>query len=188
MSRSACDFDMASFEREIDVFVRDCANHPIPGARIQWKVNGVDAGTVENAEGRGRITLQDRAAIVEVTATYNGRTRTERLAPNQDHFTIVFPEINVHPDNWKEIMSQHVPALIGVFFILIVIGLAFTFNSPNPLQIHIILAVLALGGGAFAMEISGIVWVNLRFGERLAVGATGAAAIFVILYFTVPAQ
>ena len=85
-------------------------------------------------------------------------------------------------------MDKHFPALIGIAFVVIAIVLAFAFSSPSPLQVHIILAVLSLGGGAFGTEISGMINVNLGLGTKLAVGATGAAAIFVILYFSVPAS
>ena len=85
-------------------------------------------------------------------------------------------------------MKKHFPAFVGIFFVLIAIILAFSFPEPTPLQIRVILAVLSLGGGAFGTEISGMIKVNLSLGEKFVIGATGAAAIFVILYFAVPAS
>jgi hypothetical protein len=85
-------------------------------------------------------------------------------------------------------MERHFPAVIGIFFVGISIILAFVFTNPNTLQTKIILAVLSLGGGAFGTEISGMIKVDLSLGSKFVIGATGAAAIFVILYFAVPAN
>lgn len=84
-------------------------------------------------------------------------------------------------------MKDHFPALIGIGFVLIAVVLAFAFPAPTPLQVHILLAVLSLGGGAFASEIPGLIRVDLTLGQKFVIGATGAMAIFVILYFAVPA-
>lgn len=93
-----------------------------------------------------------------------------------------------NPRSPNKFMKKHFPAFVGIFFVLIAIILAFSFPEPTPLQIRVILAVLSLGGGAFGTEISGMIKVNLSLGEKFVIGATGAAAIFVILYFAVPAS
>jgi hypothetical protein len=90
-------------------------------------------------------------------------------------------------NTWAQLMEAHFPAYVGIFFIIVTIVLAFTFSSPTALQTHIILAVLSLGGGAFASEISGMIKVDLSLTQKFVIGATGAAAVFVILYFAVPA-
>lgn len=85
-------------------------------------------------------------------------------------------------------MKEHFPAIIGIAFVVIAIVLGFSFPNPSSLQIRIILAVLSLGGGAFGTEISGMIKVDLSLGKQFVIGATGAAALFVILYFAVPAS
>jgi hypothetical protein len=62
--------------------------------------------------------------------------------------------------------------------------LAFVFQQPTPLQTKIIQALLALGFGGFATELTGFLKVDMNWGPRLVVGAGGALAVFVILWFT----
>ena len=84
-------------------------------------------------------------------------------------------------------MSKHFPASVGICFVLIATALTFSFSDPTALQTHVILAMFSLGGGAFAAEIPGIINIDLNLGQQVVIGATGAAAIFVILFFFVPA-
>ncbi|MGD0950767.1 MAG: hypothetical protein ABSA52_25580 [Candidatus Binatia bacterium] len=83
-------------------------------------------------------------------------------------------------------MERHVPLAVGVVLLLIALALAFTFGTPNPLQTRLILATASLGGGAIATEIPGMLQVNMSFGQKLVIGATGAIAVFAILYLVVP--
>ena len=83
-------------------------------------------------------------------------------------------------------MQRHVPLVVGVALLMTALALAFTFSSPNTLQTRLILATASLGGGSIATEIPGMLNVNLSFGKKLAIGATGALAVFVILYLVAP--
>src|SRR5262249_3284998 len=132
------------------------------------------------------LTLQNRNAIVGLEVTYEGHTQQATLAVEQDNFTFVFPEVDLYPEK-PSFVNQHIAFIAGILFIVVAIFLVFAFATPTPLQTRIILVVVALGGGAFATEVSGMVNVNVNFGQRLAIGATGALAVFVILYFAVPA-
>ena len=83
-------------------------------------------------------------------------------------------------------MERHVPLLVGLALLGLAIILAFTFNTVNPLQFRIVLGTFALAGGAISTEISGMLRVDLNFGKKLVIGATGAIAVFIILYLVVP--
>lgn len=177
---------MAQFNRQVLVHVRDADNHLVDGATIKWKVDGKDRGRIDNSDGNGTITILDQNGIVEVTVEYDGHSETRQLALEQADCNIVLPDVHM-TTTWKNIMERHFPAVIGIFFILVAIILGFAFSHPSPLQIHIILAVLSLGGGAFGTEISGMIKVNLTLTKKFVIAATGAAAIFIVLYFAVPA-
>jgi len=176
------------FNRQVLVYVRDADNHLVEGSTIKWKENGQDRGSIDPSDGHGTLTPVHQKSIVEVTVEYDGlQPETRTLAADQNNCTIVFPSLHLHPTTWTQIMEKHFPAFAGIFFILIAIILAFVFSNPNPLQIHIILALFSLGGGAFGSEIPGLLNVNLTITSKFVIAATGAAAIFVILYFAVPA-
>lgn len=177
---------MNPFNRQVLVYVRDADNHLVEGANIKFKEDGVDRGGVDNSDGHATYTLLREKGIVEVSFEYHGLGDTKRLAVEQQDWTFVLPDLHVTP-TWRNVMEKHFPAIIGVLFILVATILAFTFSSPSALQTHVILAVFSLGGGAFGSEISGMIKADISLGSKLVVGATGAAAIFVVLYFAVPA-
>ena len=170
--------------RDIFVFVRDRNDLPLAGATVTFSVNGLPAGEVAQAEGRGSIHLENSAAVVSVTASYTG------LA---DQSVVLAPESNAHTfkfdvDAGPSTVSKHIPLIVGIGFLLLALALGFTFSSPTLLQTRLILVVASLGGGLVASEIPGMLNVNLTFGKRVAIGATGALAVFVILYFMLPAM
>ena len=82
---------------------------------------------------------------------------------------------------------KHFPALIGVLFILLGLGLAFYFGCPNTLQQRLVLATFALGAGGFGGEIAGFLKVDLSLTQKATISAGGAMAVFIILFFFVPA-
>ena len=173
-------------ERIVDIFVRDRKQRPIPGASIAFTKDGVPAGGVSNAEGRGRIELPNRNIKVGVTVDYDDQQpQTVQLGQNQDTFTFTF-DVDVVP-GWRESMERHIPLIVGLILFAVAIVLAFAFGNPTPLQTRIILGAFSLGGGAIATEISGMIRVDLNLGTKLVIGATGALAIFVILYLVLPA-
>lgn len=171
-------------DRTIVISVCDRAGHPLPGATVSFTVNGTPAGTAKNTKAGGLIQLSDRQAVVAVSALYLGQTLGPiTLAQNKDSYTFQFPNVEVG----GSFMERHFPLVVGVALLLIALALAFTFGTPNSLQTRLILATASLGGGAIATEIPGMLNVNLSFGQKLAIGATGALAVFVILYLVVPA-
>jgi hypothetical protein len=83
--------------------------------------------------------------------------------------------------------QKHFPALVGIAFLVLTLALAFAFAHPNRLQRQLILSMAALGGGAFSLEFAKRIDANMSLGKKLSIIAGGAGAVFVILYFFVPA-
>jgi hypothetical protein len=78
--------------------------------------------------------------------------------------------------------------VFGVLFIATILTLIVQIPNPTPPQAHVFSVVMALAAGGFASVLSGMLKVNLKFGTKAAIGATGALAVFVIVYFFVPAM
>ena len=88
--------------------------------------------------------------------------------------------ISVDPDKWSDKQIATVFGIAGVVLMLII---AFFFPNPTPFQYTIFRIVLALVGGGVGATIPGLLRV-----ESGPVRATGAIAVFVIVYFFSPAQ
>lgn len=81
-------------------------------------------------------------------------------------------------------MESHLPLIVGLVLLIAGVGLAFAFSNHTALQSQIIAALVSLGGSAVATEgITGALNVNLTLGAKTAITASGAFAIFVIMYF-----
>jgi hypothetical protein len=74
----------------------------------------------------------------------------------------------------------------ALIFIATILTLVVLIKNPSALQAHIFLAVLALAAGGFSSALPGLLNVKMRLSKRLVIGATGALAVFVIVYFFVP--
>lgn len=175
---------MSAFPRRIDVRATDRYGQPLRGVIFDWYIDGEHAGTT-SSDGQANLEIDSIAAIVSITARYDDQSRSVKLAPDQTTYTFSF-DVSAYP-YWREFGMKYFPALAGIVFIIIAIILAFTFGEPNDLQRHLILAMFALGGGGFGGEIAGFINVNMKLGTKLTIAAGGAAAIFVLLYFFVPA-
>src|SRR5947209_20520433 len=110
-----------SFERVIDVFARDRNGRSIPGAKIEFTVDGRPAGEVTNSEGRARIQLPDRNSVIGVSAKYNGITETEVLSKAQDSLTFSF-DTDVAPESF---MERHIALVVGLVLIAVAVSLPF---------------------------------------------------------------
>jgi hypothetical protein len=177
----------SQYPRSIHVTARDANGELLRGAAFEWYVNGQPAGGVLNSDGHTDITPTNSNGTVRVDVSYPGqKTQTVTLALAQNAWNFPFPEVEQNP-NWRQFAMKHFPAIIGIVFIVAAVVLVFAFSNPNPLQTHIVLALFALGGGGFGGEIAGFIKADIKFGQQLAISAGGAAAIFALLYFFVPA-
>lgn len=175
---------MNNLPRRVAVFAKDRYGHPITEVNFSWKINGKHAGSINNSS-QSNIDIAGREATISVTAEYKGKKKTVTLDNSQASYTFHFG-VSVFP-YWSDFFMKHFPAVVGIVFILIAITLAFVFPEPNNLQRHLILSMFSLGGGGFGGEIAGFIKVDMTLNNKLKIAAGGAAAIFVLLFFFVPA-
>lgn len=82
---------------------------------------------------------------------------------------------------WKEIVA----IIIAIFFILGAIYFTFTISPLSEIQIFVIRAILSIGLAMLGFLIPGLLNVESRF-NRLRIKATGAIAIFIIVWLYNP--
>ncbi len=75
-------------------------------------------------------------------------------------------------------------AITGLILLLILLAIALIVRCPTNFQNNIFIIVLALAGAAFAAIIPGLIEVKYR----QMITATGALAVFVIIFFMKPTQ
>jgi len=174
------------FSRRVSATAKDLNGELIKGVDFNWFVNGESAGTGKTSEGHSTIEVLDANAVISVSAVFGGTTKGPVvLANDQTLYSFIF-ETTIHSSR-EQFAMKHFPAIIGIVFILLAVVLVFVFGKPTALQTHVVLALFALGGGGFGGEIAGFLNVNLTLTQKLTISAGGAAAIFVLLYFFVPA-
>jgi hypothetical protein len=75
----------------------------------------------------------------------------------------------------------------GVTFLVVLLVLAVVIPHPAPFQVRVFTTVLAIAGAGAAAVMTGLLNVKATLGSQLAIGATGAMAVFVIIYLANPA-
>lgn len=123
-----------------------------------------------------------RTIRVEISGDYRNRVVIEGAPEGVKD--IVETVMTANQPFWQ----KHFGALAGLVLLAAAVILAFTFQNPSPLQEQVILILVSLGGGAFSLEFAERgMRLNLKLGAKLVVFATGAAAVFIILFFFTPA-
>jgi hypothetical protein len=119
--------------RTIDIFVRDRNGLPIPGASIDFFLNGAPAGQVPISEGRGRIEDVGPGDSVEVLAKFGGEQKRVKLGPQQNSFTFNF-EVDMDPPRPKvqpDLIDAFIILLLAAAIDIFVFAMATQFiNSP----------------------------------------------------------
>lgn len=161
---------------------------PIAGAKVGFYLNDLLLGNCETgSSGVCHIDVEGTADAITAKVTVDTITKTATIDPATGSFVFRFPEVvTPEPEPSMTFWERHFPAVSGIGFLLLSIGLTFAFSSPTPFQQRIILATFALAGGGFAAEIPGFLKVELSLGQKAAVQAGGALAVFVILFFFAP--
>lgn len=75
----------------------------------------------------------------------------------------------------------------GVVFIATLLSLAVAIPEPTAFQLRVFVTVLAIAAAGAATVMTGLIDVRATFGKQLVIGATGALAVFVIVFFNNPA-
>lgn len=174
-----------SRSRTIIVYVRDRTGRLLAGARVGFWLNKDYAGEVPSGEGHASITVDNPQDEVEVNAVYGGVEQKVPLSQSQDSWTFHF-DVDPFPHSFIAIMKQKIPLLVGLLLMFTALALGFAYPEPNILQVRLILSTASLAGGLIASEIPGMFNLNMSLGNRLVVGATGALAVFVLLYLQGP--
>jgi hypothetical protein len=82
--------------------------------------------------------------------------------------------------------------VFGTVFVVTILTLVTLLPNPTPAQYEIFRIVIALAAGGVAAVIPGLLNIQMQFGltegQKLAIQAGGALAVFVIVYFYSPAQ
>lgn len=171
--------------RTIIVYVRDRTGRLLAGAKVGFWLNKVYAGEVPSGEGHASITVENLQDEVEVNAVYGGVEQKVPLSQSQDSWTFQF-DVDPFPHTLIAIMKQKIPLLVGLLLLFTALALGFAYPEPQVIQVRLILSTASLAGGLIASEIPGMLNVNMSFGKKLVVGATGALAVFVLLFLVGP--
>jgi hypothetical protein len=157
---------------------------PIGNANVEFFLNNVALGKCRtSSSGVCHIDVEDTADAITVKASVEGLTKIATVDPETQTYVVRFTEI-IPPS--PSFFERHFPALSGIAFLLIAIGLTFIFPEATPFQQRIIRATFALAGGGFAAEIPGFLDIQLTVRQKMSIQAGGALAVFVILFFFEP--
>ena len=78
--------------------------------------------------------------------------------------------------------------IFGTVTVLLVLVLAFVFNNPTPFQYLVLRTILSLGAAGVGSRIPGFLNVTIEPKKKFAIQASGAIGLFLIVYFTNPAE
>jgi hypothetical protein len=117
--------------------------------------------------------------------------REIRDSPNADRSLLEDDRRVVQISNRPQVVNTRLYTILafcfGVTFLAVLLALTVAIPNPTKAQLRFWIAVLALAAGAVSTVMSGLINVRLSLGKQLVIGATGAFAVFVIIYFQNPA-
>jgi len=179
-------------DRVIRARVLDKNGHSIPGATVRVFINGGYVGMATAAQTNAgtvySFQIDDSTVSVTLKAEYASEPPQDvALAETADEWDFTFSNVEVPVPRVKPFWEEHLPGIIGGVFIPISIVLAMVFGTPTEFQRRIFVGTFAIGLAGLGAEIPGFLNVKLTLGQQLAVTAAGALAVFVLVYFFVPA-
>jgi|GEM_PF-3500470 len=167
-------------DRLVTISVSDRYGRPLAGANVTFTVNGRPAGSAHTGPGgNAHLQVPDGRHTIEVKVEYGTLKEHARLADSTNHLPFRL-KTGAPP------MTQYVPAIVGLLVGGVGVALAFVYHNPTLLQARIILALLALGGGGVASTIPGLLRIDINLFGKVVVGAAGALAVVVLLFFFNP--
>jgi hypothetical protein len=179
-------------DRLIRVRVLDKNGHSIPDATVSLFVNGEYIGKAvavfDKAGTLYTFQISDSSAGVALRAEYKDEApQNATLAQGVNEWDFSFNNVEVPMPINKPFWQEHIPGLLGVVFLVISIVLAVVFSNPTDYQRRVFVGALAVAIAGIGTEIPGFLNVKLSLGTKLTITAAGALAIFVLVYFFVPA-
>jgi hypothetical protein len=85
-------------------------------------------------------------------------------------------------------LSAILAFIFGTVFLAALLVIAVVIPSPTPNQFETFRIAIALAAGGVAAVIPGLLGLRLGRGRRFAIRASGALAVFLIVYFYSPAH
>lgn len=175
-----------SITRSIHAYARDLNGRALPHTDFELtKQDGSPLGRVRDSHGQGVFVLPGERTPLNLIAIHGSEHQSALLSKDVDTWTFQF--------NWvvettvMNYLKDHVPLIVGLVLLSVALILTFTFPTPTPLQSHLIRSTAALACGGIASVLTGMLRANVTLGNQLAVSATGAAAVYIISFFFVPA-
>jgi hypothetical protein len=175
------------------VFVRDRNGWPIPGAKIEFTINGQSGFEVGNAEGRGSITGIKRDDELIVHAEYEGQKQQARPAPGTDQWTFKF-DVDVPPaaDSKMPHIPSWFPAAGLGFAIATFISLLYLLIGPELasgkkflldawLSFCVAASTAFLGGSAVARGTLKIPFMKVEPMQFVTFGGVGVFVVVLII-------
>jgi hypothetical protein len=68
-----------------------------------------------------------------------------------------------------------------------VLVIAIYIPEPKPFQVRTFTTVMAIAAAGVATVMTGLINTEIKLGTQLTIGATGALAVFVVVYMVNPA-
>lgn len=166
------------------VFARDRNGWPIPGAKIEFVINGQAGFDVANAEGRGSIESLKMDDELLVRATYDGETQEARPAANANEWTFQF---NVDTRPYRQSSAERWVAILTAVSVIALVGFLVIRNEPFSDRNLVVLVriILSLAVAVLGATIPG--FLNFGWNARgFALRAGGALALFALTFLLTP--
>jgi len=175
--------------RDVRVYAKDGRGFPLQHSDIAAYAGDRLVGKALDSNGQAQISASGPDVPIRIVVEYDhdGRVlKQERLlAIDQSTVTIPFPEVILEAST-MDLVKQNIPAVIGLFLLLVALALGFAYPDPTEFQIFLIRAVFSLGAGGVASVIPGFFQFNAGLGAKFGISAGGALAVLALMYIVNP--
>ena len=131
----------------------------------------------------------DDTLVVNISCLPSGSRRISVECKSIEDVSKLMDEIMPNEPTTQE-RHKHIYQLLawgsGALLLVFILVIAVLIPSPTSFQYRVFIALLAIAGGAFGVVITGLLDVKAAFGKQLAIGATGALALVVLLLLIDP--
>lgn len=91
------------------------------------------------------------------------------------------------PQADHRLLYQMLAFAAGIIFLGSILAIAIFIPKPEPFQVRVFTTVMAISAAGVATVMTGLIDAQIKLGTQLVVGATGALAVFVVVYLLNPA-